>query len=131
MATSVWKLGESERERRWEDFSVFVYAYYVRERQPNPPYHSLSLARADRFQAGLNPLSVISLWFLDRGNFRPLPLTRMKPHTTKHGVSVYPHFLASISRCRVLRQDRELCFSRLRVKKARSRRQIKNDKMYY
>ena len=59
MATTVCKLGESERERRWKVFSVFVYAYRVRERQPNPPYHSL--ARADRFQAGLSPLSVISL----------------------------------------------------------------------
>ena len=41
MATSVWKLGESERERRWEAFSAFVYVYRVRERQLNPPNHSL------------------------------------------------------------------------------------------
>ena len=40
VATSVCKLSESERERRWEVSSVFVYAYRVRQRQPNPPYHS-------------------------------------------------------------------------------------------
>ena len=44
--------------------------------------------------------------------------------------SLYPtHFLASISRCRLLSQDWELCFSRLRVKEARSRRQIQNNKI--
>ena len=35
-----------------------------------------------------------------------------------------PHFLASISRFRLLSQDRKLYFCRLRVKVARSRRQI-------
>ena len=48
------------KKSRWEVF-VFVYAYRVRERQPIPPYHSLSLTRADRFQTGLSPLSIISL----------------------------------------------------------------------
>ena len=45
-------------------FSVFVYAYRasrgVSERQPNPKF-ILSLARADRLQAGMSPLSIISL----------------------------------------------------------------------
>ena len=40
------------------------------------------------------------------------------------------HFYAPISRCRLLSQNRELCFSRLRVKEARSRRQIQNDIIY-
>ena len=48
-------------------FSVFVYAYRVSldvsERQPNPQF-TLSLARADRLQAGMCPLSIISLWHL-------------------------------------------------------------------
>ena len=46
-------------------YSVFVYAYRVSlgvsERQPNTQF-TLSLARADRFQAGLSPLSIIFLW---------------------------------------------------------------------
>ena len=54
----------------------------------------------------------------------------MEPHTTEHGESVCTYFLASISRCRLLSQDRELCFSQLRVKKARSRQQIQNDNIY-
>ena len=44
-------------------FSVFVYAYRaslgVSERQPNPKF---TLARADRLQTGMSPLSIISLW---------------------------------------------------------------------
>ena len=39
------------------------------------------------------------------------------------------HFIAPISRSRLLSLDRELCFSRFRVKDTRSRRQIQNDKM--
>ena len=41
-------------------FSIFVYAFRVGERHPIPPYHFVSLTRADMFQAGLSPLSVIS-----------------------------------------------------------------------
>ena len=59
--------------------------------------------------------------FPDRGTERPPPLTRVEPHKSKHGVSVCLHFLAQIPRCGLLSQDRELCFSRLRVKVARSR----------
>ena len=65
--------------------------------------------------------------FAERGRKRPPPLARVDPHTTKRGVSVCPYFVTSISRCRLFSQDRELCFSRLRVKEARSRRQIQND----
>ena len=68
--------------------------------------------------------------FAERGRKRPPPLTRVDPHTTERSVSVCPYFHASISRCRLLSQDRELCFSRLRIKEARSRRQIQNDKIY-
>ena len=68
--------------------------------------------------------------FAERGRIRLPPLTRVDPHTTKRGVSMCPHFLASISCCWLLSQDRELCYSRLRVKEARSRRQIQNDKIY-
>ena len=71
--------------------------------------------------------------FAERGRKRPPPLSRVDPHTTKRGVSVCPHFLASfhtVSRCRLFSQDRELCFSQLHVKEARSRRQIQNDKIY-
>ena len=46
--------------------------------------------------------------FAERGRNRPPPLTRVDPHTTKRGVSMCPHFLASISRCRLLSQDREM-----------------------
>ena len=35
--------------------------------------------------------------FAERGRKRPPPLNRVDPHTTKRGVSVCPHFLASIS----------------------------------
>ena len=68
--------------------------------------------------------------FAERGRKRPPLLTRVDPHTTKRGVSVGPHFLASISRSRLLSRDREICFTRLRVKDARSRRQIQNYKIY-
>ena len=39
--------------------------------------------------------------FAERGRKRPPPLARVDPYTTKRGVSVCPHFLASISRCRL------------------------------
>ena len=60
----------------------------------------------------------------DRGSWRPPPRSHVGAHTIKRAVSVCPHFLVSISRSRLLSQDRKLCFCRLRVKVARSRRQI-------
>ena len=84
-----------------------------------------------RLVHGLNTdLQGLEAVFRDHGTQRPPPLTRVKPHTSKHGVSVCSQFPASISRCRLLSQGRELCFSRLRLKKARSRRQFQNDKIY-
>ena len=68
--------------------------------------------------------------FAKRETFRPSQLIRVDPYTTKCEMFVCPHFLASISRCRLISQDRELYFSRLRVKKARIRRRIQNDKIY-
>ena len=62
----------------------------------------------------------------ERGSWRLPPRSRVGAHKIKRAVSVCPHFLASISRCRLLSQDRKLCFCRLRVKVARSRRQIQN-----
>ena len=63
--------------------------------------------------------------------FQPPPLTRVEPHITEYSLSVCPYFLASISRCRLSSKDRELCFSRFRVKNVWRRRQIQNDKIYY
>ena len=40
--------------------------------------------------------------FVERERKRPPPLPRVDPHTTKRGVSVCPHFLASISCWRLL-----------------------------
>ena len=59
----------------------------------------------------------------ERGSWRPPPRSNVGAHTIKHAVSVCLHFLASISRFRLLSQDRKLCFWRLRVKVTRSRRQ--------
>ena len=66
--------------------------------------------------------------FPDRRIFRPPPLTRVKPHATKHGVLVCPRFFPLISGCRLLSQDRELYFSQIRIKTVRSRRKIKVSK---
>ena len=65
MATSVRKLGESERERRWEvNLSLSTRTALASALARDSLIHnSLSLARADRFQAGMSPLSIISLWF--------------------------------------------------------------------
>ena len=55
------------------------------------------------------PQTSTSVFAKCRRNWPP-PLTCVDPHTTKRGVSVCPHFLASISRCQLLSQDRELLF---------------------
>ena len=68
--------------------------------------------------------------YAKRGRKRPPPLNCVDPHKTKRGVSVCPHFLASISCWRLLSQDRELCFPRLRAKEAQGKRQIQNNKLY-
>ena len=60
----------------------------------------------------------------ERGRWWPPPRSHVGAHPNKCTVSVCPHFLASISRCRLLMQDRKLCFCRLRVKVTQSRRQI-------
>ena len=60
----------------------------------------------------------------ERGTWRPPPRSHVGAHTITRAVSVCPHFLASISLFRLSSQDRALCFCRLRVKVARSRRQI-------
>ena len=60
----------------------------------------------------------------ERGSWQPPPCSHVGAHTIKRAVSVCPHCLASIPRFRLLSQDRKLCFCRLRVKVARSRRQI-------
>ena len=65
----------------------------------------------------------------DNGHFRPPPLTRVDPHATKRGMSMCPDFFTSISRCRLLSQDKKLCFSRLRAKEAGNRRQIRTNKI--
>ena len=51
-----------ERDDKWFFLSVYAYraSLGVSERQPNPKF-TLSLARADRLQAGMSPLSIISL----------------------------------------------------------------------
>ena len=46
------------------------------------------------------------------GSWQPPPRSHVGAHTIKRTVSVCPHFLASISRCRLLSQDRKLCFCR-------------------
>ena len=63
--------GNVSLETRWTrkretmgGFSVFVYAYRVRERERDSLTLRITLARADRFQAGLSTLSAISLWYI-------------------------------------------------------------------
>ena len=58
----------------------------------------------------------------ERGSWRAPPRSHVGAHTIKRAVSVCPHFLASISRFRLLSQDRKLCLCRLGMKMARSRR---------
>ena len=58
----------------------------------------------------------------EHGSWRPPPRSHVGAHTIKRAVTVRPHFLASISHCRLLSQDGKVCFYRLRVKVALNRR---------
>ena len=93
----------------WKSFSVFFIS-------KSTPVYTRKLHTSDP--------RTWELW-------RPPPRSHVGAHTIKRAVSVCPHFLASISCFRLLSQDRKLCFCRLRVKVARSRRQIKNHQIYH
>ena len=58
---------------------------------PTTTNHELIMSRASSSSPFLRAV------FAERGRKRPPPLTRVDPYTTKRGVSVCPHFLASIS----------------------------------
>ena len=96
-----------------------------RARAPNsrnrqPTIHvSRRLARRSRANKEAH-----SLFSAERWSQRTPPRSHVGAHTIKRAMSVCSYFFASISRCRLLSPDRKLCFCRLRVKVARSRRQI-------
>ena len=76
-----------------------------------------------RIEYRLHSSAVITV-IPDRGSWRPPPRSHVGAYTIKRAVSVCPHFLASISRFHLLSKDQKLCFCRLPIKVARSRRQI-------
>ena len=74
-------------------------------RRSDDPHRYEWVGADEREQAIIPPFSPV---FAERGRNGPPPATRVDHHTTKRGVSVCPHFLASISRCRLFSQDQEL-----------------------